>query len=144
VTYDAERRDAILAAADPVDVVMMLFDQVQQRIVESGIETLTSTELFVFCMWDLVLEVNNGGFSQFFFNSSGDRATETLAALHAIDAPQTAALLARAIAHRDVAEVLAEVDRAFYAEPEPLWALTAAYCRAHRDDLRVTAPPPAA
>lgn len=155
---DIQLRDRILAAADPVDVVMALFDQVQQRIGESGLGSLTAVELVVFCMYDLDSEVRNGGFGQFVFNSSGDRIPETLASLRMIGATQTASMLERVMARlgpqgasrdREVRiAVLQQLgneglldlqreDAAFYEEPEPLWSLTAAYCRANRDQLRV-------
>ena len=43
-------------------------------------------------------EVNNGGFHQFFSNSSGSRAAETISALDAIGASHTAEILKRACA----------------------------------------------
>lgn len=45
---------------------------------------------------DLESEVNNGGFHQFFFNSSGDATAETIGALDIIGAHSVAALLRRA------------------------------------------------
>jgi uncharacterized protein (TIGR03067 family) len=44
------------------------------------------------------VEVDNGGFHQFFFNSPGDHALETAAALHRIGAPETAMLVQTACA----------------------------------------------
>ena len=41
-------------------------------------------------------QVNNGGFHQFFFNSSGDRTAETISALDAIGAHAVAGLLKHA------------------------------------------------
>jgi hypothetical protein len=43
-------------------------------------------------------EINNGGFSQYFFNSSGDAAPDAMAAAAAMGATEVAALLGRAIA----------------------------------------------
>ena len=43
-------------------------------------------------------EINNGGFSQYFFNSSGDSAPDALAAAGAMGATEVAALLGRAMA----------------------------------------------
>lgn|GEM_PF-994395 len=43
-------------------------------------------------------EIDNGGWSQYFFNSSGDHATETVAALEEIGAPREADRLRRAMA----------------------------------------------
>lgn len=41
----------------------------------------------------LEMEVNNGGFDQFFFNSSGDRTADTIEALEAIGAQHTASIV---------------------------------------------------
>jgi len=46
---------------------------------------------------DLIMEVNNGGFNQYFFNSAGDDAASTLEILKRIDAVETAKLLEDAI-----------------------------------------------
>ncbi len=46
---------------------------------------------------DLEREVNNRGFSQYFLNSSGDNAHETVLSLKAIGADKTADLLQKAI-----------------------------------------------
>jgi hypothetical protein len=46
---------------------------------------------------DLEAEVNNGGFHQYFNNSSGDNAAETVEALETIGALNVAGILKRAI-----------------------------------------------
>ncbi len=43
-------------------------------------------------------EVNNGGFDQFFFNSSGDKTAEIIDALELVGASRTAAMVKRAAA----------------------------------------------
>jgi len=50
------------------------------------------------CMHRLEAEVNNGGFYQFFFNSSGEIVPHTLHALAEIGAPDTKRLLEQAMA----------------------------------------------
>jgi Domain of unknown function (DUF4375) len=85
-------------------------------------------------------EVNNGGFYQFFLNSSVEYVRETLQALAAIGAVATHALLERAVAigfpqgypadaqqhqesladYDDVADALNPLDLAFFKYPEPL------------------------
>lgn len=58
---------------------------------------LTSAEKTIYLCQELEGEVNNGGFDQFFFNSSGDFTMETLSALRDIGAKKTYELLERAI-----------------------------------------------
>ena len=92
------------------------------------------------CMHKLEAEVNNGGFHQFFLNSSGELVPETLQALTDIGATGTRQLLERAVAiafpsgypssvsevasrlaeFDDVADQLEPLDAAFYRYEEPL------------------------
>jgi len=51
---------------------------------------LSPSERVFILIWDLEAEVNNGGFNQFFFNSAGDRASATPAALRAIGRSRSA------------------------------------------------------
>jgi len=48
-------------------------------------------------VWAVESEVNNGGFSQYFLNSSGETAAFVAEALEAIGAPKTAHICRRAI-----------------------------------------------
>lgn len=147
---------------DPVEVVMGLLEEVQGRIATQGLENLSSTELTLFSVYELISEVENGGFIQYLENSSGDRAHQALAGLRHIGAPESAAILERVIARlgsgaavpersarfvvlqqlgeQEWHAIEAEND-AFYGQPEPLWALLAEYCRKHRDQLDVRESP---
>ncbi len=58
---------------------------------------LDSVTQVAVCIHMLEPEVNNGGFDQFFSNSSGMVARETIQALSAIGAEKTRSLLERAI-----------------------------------------------
>lgn len=49
-------------------------------------------------IWALESEVNNGGFSQYFLNSSSETASFVVEALEVIGAPKTASICNRAIA----------------------------------------------
>ena len=96
----------------------------------------------------LEAEVNNGGFDQFFFNSSGDNTAEIIEALQLIGAPRTADIVKRAAARfpggmpskewtkrqgllvDDVspeADAFQEMDREFYAGSENLSDLVNKY-----------------
>jgi len=132
---------------------------VSKREESVGFGQLSTTEQTVLCLDGLEREVNNGGFDQFFFNSAGDHALETPAALRRIGAPQMAALVEQANAafgkkgpsperyvRQEQMEALGEparevwtaLDQLFYEYPEDLAALLQAYVRAHRNELGVT------
>jgi len=96
----------------------------------------------------LEAEVNNGGFDQFFFNSSGDKTAEIMKALQLIGALTTADNVKRAGAkipggmppkewakRQDLlvdevspeADAFQEMDREFYSGPENLSDLVNKY-----------------
>lgn len=102
--------------------------------------------------------MNNGGFAQFFENSAGDHAMETIEALRTLGAPRVAALVSEAVSvfpdgrpatdrerrqqqlDRLAPQARATLDRldnAFYEYPENLTALERAYVRAHQDEFRM-------
>lgn len=88
-------------------------------------------------------EVNGGGFHQFFYNSAGDDTVETIQALETIGANKMADILIRAVARlRDgmapqerfarqrvlpEPSTLMDLDMEFYAYPDDLASLLAAY-----------------
>src|SRR5262245_26824721 len=57
---------------------------------------LSPSEQVFILVWEVEAEVNNGGFNQFFFNSAGDRASATVAALRTIGAERMASIVDRA------------------------------------------------
>jgi hypothetical protein len=78
----------------PVDM-FQISDHVFARYMKLGFERLDPAEKVFQCVWGLEAEVNNGGFEQFYFNSAGDHATETVKSLESIGANQTARLVQR-------------------------------------------------
>jgi hypothetical protein len=97
-------------------------------------------------------EVNNGGFDQFFFNSSGDYAKETIDALKQIGAHQTAEIVQRACERfplgsppTDIslrrtlmlesvspdADAFIDLDERFYSYEEPISDLLEIYKEKH-------------
>jgi hypothetical protein len=101
---------------------------------------LSRDEQIAVCIHKLEAQVNNGGFHQFFWNSSGEYVRETLDALASIRAPKTRSLLERAMLiafpngypldpaqHQvefaefdDVGDALEPLDREFFSYSEPL------------------------
>lgn len=73
------------------------YEQVSEKYDKSGFESLAEEERTVYVVWWLEAEVNNGGFHQYFWNSSSDRANEALAEFEKVGAIKTAALLKSAM-----------------------------------------------
>jgi hypothetical protein len=97
---------------------------------------------------NLEAEVNNGGFDQFFYNSAGDNARETILALETIEAGTTADIVKRAAAKfpdgmppqdrykrqelllsrvSPASDAFDELDAEFYGYPDNLSELLAKY-----------------
>ena len=112
-----------------------------------GLEPAVATAVLVHA---LEAEVNNGGFDQFFLNSSGRFALQTVEALHAIGADHTSKLLEQAIRiaypdgypdnaadHEDTTDSddaldrLAELDEQFLEYDDPLTDLVNQYLERH-------------
>ncbi len=147
--------EAVLAIEDPTQFAIALADLVYGG--SRGFDDLRPAERVVWCLDQLETEVNNGGFWQFFANSAGDHARESLEALRAIGAAHTAGLLERAIAvfpgggpspSRDLREHQVDalsgehyalwetLDEAFYRHEDDLTSLLRAYLTRHTDDFR--------
>lgn len=69
-----------------------------EQIGESGHDRLDERDRTIIAIWSLIGEVGNGGFSQFFYNSSGDWAIETVEALERIGANHVARIVRSVIA----------------------------------------------
>src|SRR3954469_7873166 len=83
----------VLANEDATSFAIALSDLVFGRYDRHGFESLSAAERIAYCVDALEREVNNGGFEQFFANSSGDTSAETHAALETIGAPAAASLV---------------------------------------------------
>lgn len=112
-----------------------------------GLEPAVATAVLIHA---LEAEVNNGGFDQFFLNSSGRFALQTVEALHAIGADHTSEILEEAIAiaypdgypenaadHEDTTDAddaldaLGELDERFLEYEDPLTDLVNEYLARH-------------
>lgn len=119
-------------------------------------EKLSRPERVFFITQNVEMEVNNGGFSQFFYNSSGDFAGEMVEAFRAIGAEKTAAIcqealdamgqqlpqnraeriaLIEAIETDALTEALNACDDAFYEYRDDLNALNDAYVQKNKADF---------
>jgi hypothetical protein len=64
----------------------------------TGFESMTSAEQVFHAVWWFEAELNNGGFDQYFFNSTGNHAVRTVSALDRIGATTCANIVRRACA----------------------------------------------
>lgn len=72
-------------------------EAVWAREARHGIDGLTDPEKIFLRVWNLEAEVNNGGFAQYFENSTGNYAVGTPDALRSAGAPEMAALVEQAM-----------------------------------------------
>jgi hypothetical protein len=107
-------------------------------------------------VWEVEAEVNNGGFSQYFFNNSRASAWFVTLALEEIRAPKTANICERAISvafppglsddldsirsfaadfPKDILEKLSALDEEFYSYPHNLTDLLFTYVKLHPDEF---------
>jgi hypothetical protein len=107
-------------------------------------------------IWAVESEVNNGGFSQYFLNSSAESASFVAQALETIGAPKTASICNRAIVTAfpgglplsadtinsvasdfsgEILDKLEPLDREFFAYPHNLTDLLFAYVSAHPEEF---------
>jgi len=136
---------------DDFEYIWEIIDPWITKYCEHGSDVLSSEEMVGVGVWLLEAEVNNGGFDQYYFNSSGELAIQTVAALRTIGADRTARLLAAANSEfpnslppadrtlrqekldeiRDVVRFYA-LEEEFYQGHEDLTALLAAHLRSSR------------
>jgi hypothetical protein len=106
--------------------------------------------------WELANEVYNGGFLQYFLNSSRDRAKPMIRLLRSIEAHRAAAILKEASAligpgtrwgderscvaafksmPEELRKSIRDLERAFYNELDNLHLLVLSYLSKHRDQI---------
>ena len=150
---EPETMEHIWEMEDPADFVIALSQYIGEKCqYGEDMSVLSEPERIFYVGQILEMEVNNGGFSQFFFNSSGDFANEIVSAFTKIGAVKTAEICKRAVsiydgevpADRDEREdvfvgdeelgaVLDECDDAFFAYEEDLNALYYQYVLKNRE-----------
>ena len=82
-----------LCAMDDLDFVDKTIESWVNKYISQGAKSLSTIEMIGVGVWVLEMEVNNGGFDQYYFNSCGNLAIETVASLKQIGANETASLL---------------------------------------------------
>lgn len=150
--------DQILALKNSTEMIIELSYGISDKIHKKDFDSLSHSEKVLHHIYWLESEVNNGGFDQFFANSSGDYALETPSALDEIGAHHTANLVKRAMDlfpngspsrnGKQRAEQLSSMDEAIRAEfseldseffeyRDPLEELQVKYMIANKDQIQV-------
>jgi hypothetical protein len=150
------------AAAEATGIVAGVQDAywvVMDRFEREGAEGLSEPQLYYLTLSWLDAEVRNGGFSQYFFNSSGDLAEHAVDAAKAVGATRAARLIQKAVAlfgrdgpdsDRDERmdqlsavslEALEKLDTQYYDCPDDLRELLPLYVARHPDEFRHPSPP---
>ena len=132
----------------PIDILHPITNAAFDRYAITPFNHLSETEQTVILIRSLQGEVSNGGFDQFYYNSSGDFAAETVVALERIGAKRIAAVVAESnrlfptqpppsersvrIAELDgftdeMTEAWDHLEREFYSDPDELDELLLAY-----------------
>lgn len=137
-------------------VIAMTEHLVKKTNYGDDMSLLSDAERIFYITQTLEMEVNNGGFSQFFYNSSGDFSNELVSAFTAIGADVTAAICQKAIAvfgceipvdrsereemldnleGEEIDEILEECDDAFYDYEDNLNELNYRFVMKHKESF---------
>ena len=143
-------------------ILIRLSESPQTKFGKEDFATQTVPQKVFSALWDVESEVNNGGFSQYFVNSSAESAHFVADALRMIGAPKTANICERAIAAAfpaglpkseeairsaaadfsdEVLEKLEPLDQEFFSYPHNLTDLLFAYVSQHTDEFGILPKP---
>lgn len=156
--YSGQSTDELLVLEGSfrVDSLVLAFEQgLDQKAAALGEDSLSATETLVLAVEELEREVNNGGYEQFFRNSSVQYAPIIVACLEAIGCATTSALTGKAIAAlglsatpnmEDIQRALEgsddardssldECSQCYYASGEDVAAALFSYIKSHRQEV---------
>ena len=140
-----------------IDSIVLAFEEALEQ--QRGERSLTTEESWILAIVDLEREVNNGGYLQFFENSSREHAASVVQALEAISCPQVAELTQRAIAtlkiqgeiseaaieeaietrEDEISESLDALDSEFIQQTESIEDRLFEFIKANRDHIKTKA-----
>ena len=92
-----KRIEKLLDTGYSNDEKIIEIDRIVNELATDGIDKLSNPQKIFYHNQGLEKELNNGGFDQYFFNSSGKYAHETVFSLQAIGANITAQILQKAV-----------------------------------------------
>ena len=139
------------------DSLVLAFEEaIGQKAQRGGVQSLTAEERVVLAVEALEREVNNGGYDQFFINSSREFAPTVVDALQRIGCKKTATITQKAIKALGVQEVtsaaidsamardngqrlakLNQCDDSYFKSGEPIAERLLAFINANKADIRL-------
>jgi hypothetical protein len=135
--YSVEDTDAFIALADEYEPSSLLFPlemAIDNKRARVGLDGLTTEEQTVLAVEALEREVNNGGYSLFFSNSSGEFTPIIIECLNRIGCPivaQTTRSAIQAVEREDVSELLDACDQRYYSTGEDIGGKLFEFIRAN-------------
>jgi hypothetical protein len=150
--------DEILELKNSTSMIIELSYGISDKIHRTGFGSLSLPERVLHHVYWLESEINNGGFEQYFINSSGDYALDTPSALDEIGAYETAKIVKQAIdifpggepplvredrikkidsMDESTRDKYSELDLEFLKYPEPLEELQVQYMIAKKNQIQV-------
>jgi hypothetical protein len=157
--YSNQSTEALLALESEYNFVSLVlaFEQgLDRKAAKQGEAALSVEELTILSIEALEREVNNGGYSQFFVNTSHEYVPIIIDALSRIGCKETAALTEKAIkalklpiASPEAVEdamsledeqrdhALEECDRLYFRSEEPIAERLFAFIKANKDFIRL-------
>ena len=159
-SYGGQSLDELLAmeATHRKDSLLLAIESaLDAKATRLGPASLTSEERMILAVEALEREVNNGGYHQFFINSSCAYAGEVESALRAIGCPGHADIARRAIdalaidgpitaesvemvaseCSDELLDTLDSVDQEYYACEESIEERLFTFAESHRDHIRI-------
>jgi hypothetical protein len=156
--YNGETTDELIGMEGRcrTDSLVVAFEQaIEQKSVRVGDDRLTIEERVILAVEALEREVNNGGYDQFFINSSRGYAPIIVDALRRIGCPRTAEITQRAVAimqrfpisdeeidglemeeNEERQSVLEECDASYFEASEDIAESLFAYIKANRAKIK--------
>ncbi len=111
--------------SDTQEKYTALAEKITKKEIQLGLDTLSNEERQLYLVEELLAELNNGGFDQYFTNSSGQNWSETLSVVEKLGFKSLAKLGKKAHAiyesdqdEDDKADQLDELDSKFYEMDE--------------------------
>ena len=158
-SYSGETADELLSLEGRyrTDSLVLVFEQaLDPKAAREGLQSLSDEERIVLAVEALEREVNNGGYEQFFFNSTREYAPIIVDALARIGCHRTAIITQKALEalrcspltpeaientmleeSEDRDQALFVCDNQYFARPEDIEGHLLAFIKANKNEIRL-------